>query len=182
MLNLAWLKKPEIQECNAKNHNRTTSGCTVYDSHSPLSPSPTDSIAYLKLTDIVTWYYWFSFREKLEGSQRLQFSSRSLPRSNHGYTTLYSSTFRILLIRTFYGGIIHSNKPFHQTVTWFLYALLITCEDQKGWMMAMQVLFLDQFEVVFLMKNKKGKDWGQYSAILGGQICSKNSFIICPLQ
>ena len=140
-------------------------------------PPPLTQFAYLKLTDIVTWYYWFSFREKLEGSQRLQFSSHSLPGSNYGYTTLYSSTFRILLIRTFYGGIIHSNKPFHQTVICITDHVWGPKRLDNG-----QVLFLDQFEVVLLMKNKKGKDWGQYSAILGGQICSKKYFIICPLR
>ena len=119
-------------------------------------PPPLTQFAYLKLTDIVTWYYWFSFREKLEGSQRLQFSSRSLPGSNYGYTTLYSSTFRILLIRTFYGGIIHSNKPFHQTVTWFLYALLITCEDQKRWIMA-KFFFWTNLKLCSLWKIKKEK-------------------------
>ena len=119
-------------------------------------PPPLTQFAYLKLTDIVTWYYWFSFREKLEGSQRLQFSSRSLPGSNYGYTTLYSSTFRILLIRTFYGGIIHSNKPFHQTVTWFLYALLITCEDQKDWIMA-KFFFWTNLKLCSLWKIKKEK-------------------------
>ena len=119
-------------------------------------PPPLTQFACLKLTDIVTWYYWFSFREKLEGSQRLQFSSHSLSGSNYGYTTLYSSTFRILLIRTFYGGIIHSNKPFHQTVTWFLYALLITCEDQKGWIMA-KFFFWTNLKLCSLWKIKKEK-------------------------
>ena len=101
-------------------------------------------------------YYWFFFREKLEGSQRLQFSSRSLPGSNYGHTSLYSSAFRILLIRTFNGGIIHNNKPFQQTVTWFLYVSLITCEDQKGWIMA-KFFFWTNLKLCSLWKIKKEK-------------------------